>query len=65
MICAITFYILNPIAQNHVEGEKSKDFNLHDHPIIHHHIPLPENKDKDDMGKLLPIDIARNFDRDK
>ena len=48
-------------AQNmgNVNGNNA-DLNLKEHPIL----PLPQNNNVDNSGKILPVAFARNFDED-
>ena len=50
------------LARNLEKGEVSRDFNLHDHPILP--VNIPDSKSDNQMGKLVPIDIVRNYDKD-
>ena len=52
----------NISARNLRKGEVSYDFNLHDHPILP--VNIPDGKSDNQMGKLVPIDIVRNHEKE-
>ena len=54
--------ICNILARNLRKGEVSYDFNLHDHPILP--VNIPDGKSDNQMGKLVPIDIVRNHEKE-
>ena len=50
------------LARNLGKGEVDHDFNLHDHPILP--VNIPDGKSGNQMGKLVPIDIVREYGKD-
>ena len=54
------YNIFNKIAENIIETKSHQVLNLADHPIL----PLPQNKNADNSGKMVPLDIARHLNEE-